>query len=189
MRSAICPGCSTTIVWAHDRHDLLRRVRRVAHPLVARRAPRVIARQRRRRAPPPRRVEQNGHGSSSDRTADTGAALHGRRRRGYRSPRDTDRRREPKTGTSRRPVLVRLGRLRRAIDDSPHLARSGSETAMTSQPSLGRDGFEHRGAPFLSLPLSVRSPGMPARRRAGIRAFLERWRCPTTARPSGRARR
>jgi hypothetical protein len=35
---------------AHDRHDLLqgRRVSRVAHPLVARRAPGVVARQGRR---------------------------------------------------------------------------------------------------------------------------------------------
>jgi hypothetical protein len=44
---------------AHDGHDLLdrRRVGRVTHPLVVRRAAGVVAGQRRRRATPPRRVE------------------------------------------------------------------------------------------------------------------------------------
>jgi hypothetical protein len=56
----------------------------------------VVAGQGRRRSTPPRRVEngQLGHGTSSERTADTGAALHRRRRLGYRSLWVTERLRE-----------------------------------------------------------------------------------------------
>jgi len=72
----------------HDGHDLLDdwRVGRVAHSLVARRPTGVVARQGRRRATPPRGIQQHGHGTSLDQSADTGAALHRPTRPGYRSP-------------------------------------------------------------------------------------------------------
>jgi hypothetical protein len=44
-------------------------------------------------------------GTSSDRTADTGAALPGGRSPGYRSPWETERLPELATSGSRRPVL------------------------------------------------------------------------------------
>jgi hypothetical protein len=96
---------------AHYRHDLLHRGRvgRVEHAVVARRAAGVVTGERRRRATAPSRVEhgQHGHGSSSQETADTGAALHGSRSPGYRSPCETERLSEPRIGASRRQVFVR----------------------------------------------------------------------------------
>jgi hypothetical protein len=54
---------------AHRGHDLVDgwRVRRVAHPPVAGRPPRVVAGHRHGRAASPRRVQQHGHGTSSKR--------------------------------------------------------------------------------------------------------------------------
>jgi hypothetical protein len=78
---------------AHDGDDLVDRrwVGGVAHAFVARWSAGVVAGQGRRRAAPPRGIQQHGHRTSSDRRADTGAALHGRRRPGYCSPWQTER--------------------------------------------------------------------------------------------------
>lgn len=83
----------------HDRHDLIDRrwVGRVAHALVARWAAGVVAGQCRRRATPPRGVERwyGGHEDLLGSDSRYAAALHGRRRPGYRSPRETERRSSP----------------------------------------------------------------------------------------------
>jgi len=80
------PAVTVTGGVTHNAHDLVnrRRVGWVPHAFVARRAAGVITGQTRRRATLTRGIQQDGHVTSSDRTADVGAALHGGRRPGYR---------------------------------------------------------------------------------------------------------
>jgi hypothetical protein len=91
----------------------------------------------------------------SNRTADTGGALHGRRRPSYRSPSEAKRPCAPRTGASRRPVLVRSGhqisddagyRSARQRRGRPAIGEQG-DCARQPRPSLGARGPGHRPGP------------------------------------------
>ena len=73
-----------------------------------------------------------------DRTADTCAALYGRRRPGYRSPLETERLPEPRLGASRRPELVRGGRFARVRGD----ARRQAKASQALRATCGAAGLE-----------------------------------------------